>query len=168
MTLIAAILLSLESVAHAGFVHVSASGTFGPLAPNSNTIAPNENFSVSFDVTDPVVDFAPARFSNAQYFLNGSPVMPSINEIDFYADFNGGLFNLFFSDGTTISFFGDQIFDVNGFLIPGTYATAGLFPDGAATVTVTSAVPEPSSLALAGLGGLSWGLIAIRRRAATV
>ena len=172
MTLFVIASFCFHAVANAELIHVSATGTFGPNQDPANPIvASNETFSVSFDVTDPVptVDFESASFSNLTYLLGGAPVSETAFDVQFYTDLSGGLFSLYFTGGYSLNFFGAQLFDTNGSLIPGTYDTyvpGGLFPDGAATVIVT-AVPEPSSMALLCLGGIGIAVGKFRRRRLT-
>jgi hypothetical protein len=84
-------------------VTISLSGTYSPTAQNTSYFAPNETFSLSFQVNNPPPIVASASFffettySNASYTLNGNPVALSGSLVSFFA--SGGLVFCFSGNG---------------------------------------------------------------------
>jgi hypothetical protein len=167
----------LSSAAHAGEVLVTGSGTWGPNTITTPVSAPGDTWSISFDVSSPVPTDAvtSASFSNASYLLNGVAPSETISGVVFYPTAQSGLFDLQFSGGDVVEFYGAQVYDAAGNLLLGTYPSAndvntstGVLGTGtgSGTVNLSAAVPEPSSLilALAAVSGL--GLVRLRRRVA--
>ncbi|MDX2037035.1 MAG: PEP-CTERM sorting domain-containing protein [Isosphaeraceae bacterium] len=156
--------------AQAGVYIVEAVGTFSSDTDASSVTLPSAPFKFQATITAPVPDGGPSSFSNASYVLDGALVIaPAIDLIAFYSSSNSGLFDIIFNDGSGLSLLGPQIFDFSGELVPGVYQTSSLlgfpFAAGSATVTVRplSVVPEPSTLAGAGLAAIG-GFVAVRRR----
>ena len=160
--------LITQSVAHAGTLMVSGSGTWGPDAPTSTYTAPGDTWSFSFDVPNPLDANPTSMATNFQYVLNGSPVSTTLSSVEFFASPDGGLFDVNFTDGNSLNLYGAQVFSTSDLsLIPGVYSAnidinsfvgppAGI---GSGTVTI---VPEPSSIVSAGLGLLAVAGLAFR------
>jgi PEP-CTERM motif len=152
--------------AAAGTVFFSGSGTWGASAPVTPYSAPDESWSFSFDLPNPIASNPTTQATDFVYDLNGSPVSTPLQSIIF---FTSGLFNLIFSDGVAVSFYGADV-GSSLTLIPGTYPAKSAIYDGApvgsGTVTLT-AVPEPSTWAMMTLGfaGLGFAAFRTRRRA---
>jgi MYXO-CTERM domain-containing protein len=163
--------LIAQTAARAGIVTVSGSGTWGADAPVSIYTAPGESWSFSFELPDPLDANPTSTATNFQYFLNGSAVSTTLSSVEFFSPGDGGLFDLNFADGNSLNLYGDQAFSSPGLsLIPGVYSSnidINAFtgpPDGngSGTVTITSAVPEPSSIVAGGLGLLALAGLAFR------
>lgn len=135
--------------------------------------------------------FEPA-FSNFSYSLNGTPVTLTVTNITFYSLSDSGLFDVCLNTACAfnatpadgLEFFGAQAYtgsEASPTILPGSYTTqngsaSGFFLDvagtgyeesSAATVTIAplSAVPEPASWELLGLGLLVLALAWQRSRA---
>jgi hypothetical protein len=162
-----AAVIGVAGDAAAGTVFFSGSGTWGDSAPSTPYSAPDESWSFSFDLPNPIASNPTFQATDFVYDLNGSPVSTPLSSVKFFPVANAGLFDLNFSDGGVVSFYGADV-GSSLTLIPGTYpATSGLndlFPAvGSGTVTLT-AVPEPSIWAMMTLGFACLGFAAFRVR----
>jgi hypothetical protein len=156
--------LVAQSAAHAGSVTVSGSGTWGAGAPISIYTAPGDTWSFSFDLPDPLDANPTSLATNFQYVLEGSDVSTTLSSVEFFPLAVGGLFDLNFADGNSLNLYGAQVFSTPSLaLIPGVYSanidinafTGPPDGNGSGAVTITSPVPEPSSIVSGGLGLLA-------------
>jgi PEP-CTERM motif len=173
--LIVAWTLIAQPVAHAGTALFSGSGTWGDDAPVSIYTAPDATWAFSFVVPNPLEANPTTMATDFQYLLNGSSITTTLTSVEFFAQSDGGLFDLNFDDGNSLNLYGAQVLATSNLtLLAGIY-TANIDinsfigpPDGtgAGAVSITL-VPEPSSIVLAlialvAVGGQ--GFVRTRRR----
>lgn len=131
----------------------------------TSVTAPSTSFQFSFEVGEPIVE-GPAAVTNAFYTLNGDDVVPFITGVEFFDSVDGGLFNVYFSDGNGFGLFGED-FTANP--APGFYQFSAQTFDGTGVGGVTlsyGAIPEASTWAMMILG-LGFAGAAMRRRSQT-
>ena len=144
-------------------VPISGSGTWGADAPASDLSAAGESWSFSFEVVEPLDANPTSMVSNFHYLLGGVEVTTPLDNVEFFATGDSGLFDLNFADGNTLNFYGPPVVtDPGSSLIRGAFGAAidinfSFGPDagggrGIVTIGPIVTVPEPSSLAVAGLG----------------
>jgi hypothetical protein len=163
--------LAVNDSASAREITISGSGVWAANAAVTTESAPNESWSFSFDVPNPTDTNPTASLSNFSYALNGVTVATGTPFLTLDDSTNGGLFDLFFQDGTDIAFVGPDISDPiqssNGEPItPGEFAAVSEvnFGDPAGSGTI-DAVPEPASWMLLLVGaGLVGAAASTRRR----
>lgn len=190
------LLTLIASIASANPILFSVSGQFSDADENpdlvANTlVAPDAVFSLSFLIQgNPVSSDVTAGgfnvpFSDFRYQLNNVPVNVTPDFIRFWTTPAGGLFSVFFGPTTgfingipipVFEFTGPQLFSGTNaapVFAEGAFQTGGIaysdeqnldFPTGL-TVQLT-AIPEPSTFALAGLASILIGFAARRNRAA--
>jgi hypothetical protein len=95
--------------AAAGTVFFSGSGTWGDSAPSTPYSAPDESWSFSFDLPNPIASNPTFQATDFVYDLNGSPVSTPLSSVKFFPVANAGLFDLNFSDGGVVSFYGADV-----------------------------------------------------------
>ena len=177
----------VETAASGGTVEISGSGTWGSSAPlpadSSGLSAPGESWSFSFalNVTTPIGNDTSLLVSSPSYSLNGTPVTSeTINTVQFFGGSVTtppfGLFTLTFTGVPTpeLDFYGAQVFDSSGNLIPGSYsaaidynAKAGApsgFGSGTIIISQTTVIPEPSSIISGGIAVLALAGLGLARR----
>jgi hypothetical protein len=164
LILLITVLASLASqVSQAGPVTVSGSGIWGPDAPISIYTAPGESWSFSFFLPDPLDTNPTSNATDFQYFLDAQAVSTTLSSVEFFQAADGGLFDLNFADGNSLNLYGDQAISSPGlFLIPAVYManidinsfTGPPDGNGTGTVTISSAVAEPTGLGLVVVAGL--------------
>ena len=176
------VLTAMAGTARADLISISGSGTWAADATTTGLSAPDESWTLTFDVDSPIPvtnldvgDGQSVPIIDAVYTLDGSQV-GTATDVRFFASGFGGLFTVDFSGVGSpfdLDFYGPQVVDgTTGQLIAGTYSgvsDVGVTHDpageGAASFTI-SPVPEPTSLVdcvtAVGLLGFVWQL---RRRA---
>ena len=131
-------------------------------------------WSFSFDLPDPLDANPTSLATNFQYALEGAAVSTTLLSVEFFPLATGGMFDLNFADGNSLNLYGAQVFSSPGLaLIPGVYSanidinafTGPPDGNGSGTVTITSPVPEPSSIVSGGLGLLALAGLAFRVKA---
>lgn len=151
----------------AATVNISGSGLFGSATPSTTETAPGQTFSFSFATTNPTPDNPDTDISTFSYTLAATSIAPiMLSSITFFDDTDKGLFDLNFSDGNILSFYGADI-GSTGFLMSGFYQAQvaldqGPVSTGAGSVAVSinvSAVPLPASAPLFGAAVLAFGLL---------
>jgi len=157
--------------ANGGTIQITGSGTWGASAPTTVYSAPNESWSFSFDVPDPLDANPTSMVTNASYLLDGAPISRTITAVQFYTPSSLGMFNLNFGYVGFVAVFGPQMYNTTNLnLIPGEYVvTTGVnFQDrvvatGTGNVNVgANSVPEPSSIVSGSLGLLTALGLALR------
>ena len=161
-----------QAVANAGMTQITGSGTWGASAPTTVYSAPNESWSFSFDVPDPLDANPTSMVTNASYLLDGAPIGRTITSVQFYTPSSYGMFNLNFGYVGSIQMYGPQVYNPTTLnLIPGPYiVTIGtnyqnrIVPTGTGNVNVgkPTPVPEPSSIVSGSLGLLTALGLALR------
>lgn len=159
---------------------VSGVGIWATSLPAGTKSAPDTVFAFTFDVETPNgVSNIPVV--TGSFSLDGSPVDDALDHVSFFADADGGMFNIVFASGDVLSVAGADVGSA-GDLLAGSYAVtyelqyADLTPTGmdasAGVVTIAgasfaepTAMPEPVSMGLlaSGLAGLA-GVSISRRR----
>ncbi len=168
--------LSFAKVANATLVDIAGKGTWNANTPTSPFSAPNETWAFSFDLPQ---SFSPSgigtpvtQFSNFNYLLNGSLVSsPTLSSVEFYTpNIDGISFVLAFDTGDTVALFGPDV-GTSGTLSLGTFTAPITMNDkfqetgnGIVTLSIPSATPEPSPLALFGTGIFLLGYMAYRKK----
>ena len=110
----------------AGTVLFTGSGTWGDSAPSTPYSAPDESWSFSFDLPNPIATNPTTQATDFVYDLSGSPVSTPLLSVTFFPVANAGLFDLNFTDGTAVSIYGADV-GSSLTLMPGTYpATSGI------------------------------------------
>ncbi len=184
MRLFFASFLLSATLSLASYMQYTVSGAFGAAAPLTTLSAPNASFTLTMQVTTPVIPVGtgPNTFftTSSGTFQFGSSTVPFSNsDTAFYAAVNDGGFDLTIVQGTDqlfLSFAAAQLFTgtvdsptlvVGSF--PINYSSAntrlqlngtddGNIQNSGASIVATAvvdSVPEPSSLALAGAGLLA-------------
>ena len=133
--------------------------------------APNESWSFSFDVPDPLDANPTSMVTNASYLLDGAPISRTITSVEFYTPDVHGLFNLNFGYVGYVALYGPQIINLPPLtFVPGMYTATinynlqdRLTATGTGMVDVGQAVSEPSSIVSGGLGFLTVVGLALRR-----
>ena len=126
-TLAGAVALGLSmTAAHAATVDISGAGFFDTGTPTTSESAPGHTFAFSFLTPNPSVQpgVADTAIMDPMYTLSGHQTSSAISSVTFQTVAKGGLFDLLFNDGTTLSFFGNYAIDQGGFLQPGPYGAA--------------------------------------------
>lgn len=164
-TLAALALLSLASLpAAATELDISGSGTWANPVETSPYAAAGAGWSFNFLVNS---NFGtnPASVADASYQLNGVTSSTAITGATFYDAPDGGLFDLNFADGHTVTLIGPDIGSTGTISNLGAVAAQigldGGPAEGSGSVTI-SAVPLPATLPL--LGSAVAGLVAFARR----
>jgi hypothetical protein len=164
----------------AGPVTITGSGTWSSTATTAGLSAPNESWTLSFEVSSPIpltnvntTGGQSVAVLDAVYKLNGV-VVGTINDARFFSSGFSGLFSLDFSgvgSPNDLDFYGPQVFDsTSGAILTNTYSgvsDVGVTHDPAGegtasfTIAPTATVPEPSTLincvtALGFLGFVRW------------
>jgi len=170
--------------AGAGTLTFSVSGTFDGAAPTTTYTAPNEAWSLTFQVANPPlagpgVGGFQTTYNNISYILNGASVSTTGVNLDITSNGVVNAVDVFLDTGSTqlvvytfVSIYSGS--NTNPTLIPSNYATqngellAGTAANFAtlSTLDITggSAVPEPKSGLLAFTGLAVVGLLNIRLR----
>jgi len=172
--LVAVLLLGAMS-ASADTLAVTEDGVWGADVPTTTWSAPNESWSISFQISsNPAVSkvgqtiyggYFDGAFSDFNYTLNGAVVSTSLPEITWYSTGYGGLFNVNWT-GASFEPEGDQAYtgsESDPTIVPGTYDLglySGVFLGQdleplSGDVVIEEAetpVPEPSSFFLLGTG----------------
>jgi hypothetical protein len=92
--------------AAAGTVFFSGSGTWGDSAPSTPYSAPDESWSFSFDLPNPIASNPTFQATDFVYDLNGSPVSTPLSSVKFFPVANAGLFDLNFLTAASSAFTG--------------------------------------------------------------
>jgi hypothetical protein len=156
------------AAANAGEVLVTGSGTWGPLAPTTLVSAPEESFSFSFDLPNPIASNPTIQATDFSYDLAGAPVAVGLDGVVFFPTSSSGLFDLDLASGDVVSLYGADVgssLTLTTGVFPATVGYAGSPPVGEGTVTIT-AVPEPSAWVMMLLGVGALGAVARMRRTA--
>jgi hypothetical protein len=171
-------LTALVGSARADLINISGSGTWAADATTTGLSAPDESWTLSFEVDSPIpvtnldtADGQSVSIFDAVYTLNGSQV-GTATDVRFFGSGFGGLFTIDFSgvgSPSDLDFYGPQVVDgTTGQVIAGSYSgvsDVGVTHDpageGTASFTI-SPVPEPNSLidcvTAVGLLGIAWRL----------
>ena len=164
---IVALTLLAPAAAQAGLT-VTGSGNFNGTALVTDVTAPNASFQFSFQTSGTLDASNTAGITGFQYSLGGSPVAATADSVTFYTTEFGGLFDLNFTtpNNPFISLFGPQAFS-GSTITPGSYATTAIsltgsdadsIGSGTVTIRDSAALPEPTSMMMAGTGALIMGL----------
>ena len=164
-------LLFLSNVAHAALI--SGAGTWSAATPTTAFSQPNASWSFSFNLPDQIAANPTVEASNVSYFLNGQLVSTTLQGVRFYPAAADGLFDLIFGNTSIVTLYGGANGPDVGSTLQLAYGTFdahiamnGGFSSDNGTGTVTlSAVPEPGTYAMLGLGLGLIGLVARRKRA---
>ncbi len=157
-----ALCLLTETMASAGSIMVSGSGTWSDSAPTTEVSAPNATWSFSFDVQSPLANYALTPVTDGVYLLNGNSITASdpMTLATFYVAADGGGVDIALTSGTIISLYGTQLFNSSTFaMVLGTYPNYEIAPNdgtasgsGTVVVSVPATIPEPASIVSGGFG----------------
>ncbi|MDR3468413.1 MAG: PEPxxWA-CTERM sorting domain-containing protein [Xanthobacteraceae bacterium] len=178
-SLITAAALFLVVAGHANAdVLFSGSGTWDTAVDNYNASlgvgtvysAPNQTWSFSFDLQNPIASNPTFAATNFSFKLNGASVGGALSAVQFYPVSAGGGFDLDFANGDVVSLLFTADLGSTGNLVVGptsysaeiqTFDANGTREHGVGSI---SAVPEPSTWAMMILGFVGVGFIAYRQK----